>query len=113
VAGQFLATVPGQGAGEPAGRGGQPGGDAATEYAGDSEAAVREIEQSGESMPEGSYGRHNRQVVAARKRRIAAGLHAVERAYRLAIERDAVVTAESAMTLNSPEQAADLERELE
>jgi hypothetical protein len=82
-------------------------------YAGDREAHVREIEQFGESLPEGSYSRRNRQVISARERRIAARLRAVERAHRLAIERDAVVTAESAMTLNSPERAADLERELE
>ena len=82
-------------------------------YAGDREAHVLEIEQFGESLPEGSYGRRNRQVISARERRIAARLRAVERAYRLAIERDAVVTAESAMTLNSPERAADLARELE
>jgi hypothetical protein len=82
-------------------------------YASDREAHVREIEQFGESLPEGSYGRRNRQVISARERRIAARLRAVERAYRLALERDAVVTAESAMTLNSPERAANLERELE
>jgi hypothetical protein len=82
-------------------------------YAGDREAHVREVEQFGESLPEGSYGRRNRQVISARERRIAARLRAVERAYRLAIERDAVVTAESAMTLNPPERAADLERELQ
>jgi hypothetical protein len=64
-------------------------------------------------LPEGSYGRRNRQVIAARERRISARLRAVERACRLAIERDAVVTAESAMTLHSPDRAADLERELE
>ena len=75
-------------------------------YAGDREAHVREIEQFGESLPEGSYGRRNREVISARERRIVARLRAVERAYRLAIERDAVVTAESAMTLNSPERAA-------
>lgn len=86
---------------------------AISSYAGDREAHVREVEQLGETLPEGSYGRRNRQTIAARERRIAARLRAVERAYKLAIERDAVVTAESAMTLHSPERAADLERELE
>jgi hypothetical protein len=79
-------------------------------YAGDREAHVHEIEQFGENLPEGSYGRRNRHVISACERRIAARLRAVERAYRLAIERDAVVTAEFAMTLDSPERAADLER---
>ena len=53
---------------------------AVSAYAGDREAHVREIEQFGESMPAGSYGRRNRQVIAARERRIAARLRAVERA---------------------------------
>jgi hypothetical protein len=86
---------------------------AISSFAGDREAHVREVEQLGETLPEDSYGRRNRQVIAARERRIVARLRAVERAYKLAIDRDAVVTAESAMTLNSPERAADLERELE
>jgi len=49
-------------------------------------------------VPEGSYGRRNRQAIAARETRIAARLRAVERAYRIAIERDT--------TLEPPEPTA-------
>ena len=52
---------------------------------------VREVERFGESLPEGSYGRHNRQAIAARETRVATRLRAVEQAYRTAIDRDAVV----------------------
>jgi len=41
------------------------------------------------NLPEGSYGRRNRQAIAARDTRVAARLRAVEQAYRAAIERDA------------------------
>ena len=37
----------------------------------------------------GSYGRQNRQAIAARETRIAARLRAVEQTYRMAIEREA------------------------
>ena len=39
-------------------------------------------------VPEGSYGRRNRQAIAARETRIATRLRAVEQAYRTATERD-------------------------
>ena len=39
-------------------------------------------------LPEDSYGRRNRQAIAARETRIATRLRAVEHAYRTAIERD-------------------------
>ena len=58
-------------------------------HADEREAHVREVEQFGQSLPEGSYGRRNRQAIAARETRVAARLRAVERAYRMAIERDA------------------------
>ena len=57
-------------------------------HADEREAHVREVERSGRSMPEGSYGRRNRQAIAARETRIAARLRAVEHAYRTAIDRD-------------------------
>jgi hypothetical protein len=77
------------------------------------EAHVREVEQFGQSLPEGSYGRRNRQVIAARETRIAARLRAVERAYRIANERDsALKPPEPTRTLRSPKHA-DREIELE
>ena len=82
-------------------------------HAGDREAHVREVERYGQSLPEDSYGRRNRQAIAARETRVAARLRAVERAYRTAIERDAVATPESTSTLHPASQAADREMELE
>ena len=81
---------------------------AVSAYAGDREAHVREVEQSGEQLPEDSYGRRNRQAIAAREARVAARLRAVEHAYRIAIERDAVKP-EPAQTTH----VADHEMELE
>ena len=57
-------------------------------HAGEREAHVREVERSGRSLPEGSWGRRNRQVIAARETRVAARLRAVEQACRTATGRD-------------------------
>src|SRR6516164_5042595 len=57
-------------------------------HADEREAHIREVERSGQNLPEGSYGRRNRQAIAGRETRIAARLRAVEHAYRMAIERD-------------------------
>jgi hypothetical protein len=81
-------------------------------YAGDREAHVREVEQYGQNLPEGSYGRRNRQAIAARETRVAARLRAIERAYRTAIDRDTVATPEPAITLRPADQVADREIEL-
>ncbi len=58
-------------------------------HADEREAHKREVERSGQNLPEGSYGRRNRQAIAARETRVAARLRAVEQAYRTAIDRDA------------------------
>jgi hypothetical protein len=86
---------------------------AVTAHAGDREAHAREVEQYGEKLPEDSYGRSTRQAIAAREARVAARLRAVERAYRSAIERDAAVKSESAMTIHAADRVADHEMELE
>ena len=57
-------------------------------HADEREAHIREVERYGQNLPEGSYGRRNRQAIAARETRIATRLRAVEQAYRMAIERD-------------------------
>jgi hypothetical protein len=73
-------------------------------HADEREAHVREVERSGQNLPEGSYGRRNRQAIAARETRVAARLRAVERAYRTAIDRDATSTpSEPSRTLRPPE----------
>ena len=86
---------------------------AVSAYAGDREAHVREVEHFGEKLPENSYGKLNRQAIAARETRVAARLRAVERAYRTAIERDAAVKPEPAITIYPTDHVADQEMELE
>jgi hypothetical protein len=85
-------------------------------YADDREAHVREVERSGQNLPEGSYGRRNRQAIAARETRVAARLRAVEQAYRTATDRDATSTpSEPSRALRSaelqPGRQIDLEAE--
>jgi hypothetical protein len=83
-------------------------------HADEREAHIREVERFGESLPEGSYGRRNRQAIAAREARVAARLRAVERAHRTAIEHDAVFEPpEPIRSLLSTRHAADKEIELE
>ena len=83
-------------------------------HADEREAHIREVEQYGADLPEGSYGRRNRQAIAARETRITARLRAVEHAYRTAIGRDAVfISPEPIRECCSPEPAADREIELE
>jgi hypothetical protein len=66
---------------------------AITAHARDREAHLREVEHTGQILPEGSYGRANRQAIAAREARLAARLRAVEHAFRTAIDRDDALTA--------------------
>ena len=82
-------------------------------YAGDREAHVREVEQSGEKLPEDSYGRRNRQAIAAREARVAARLRAIERAYRTAIEHEAVVNPGVPESIHPVHSAAEHEMEME
>jgi len=83
-------------------------------HADEREAHIREVERSGQHLPEGSYGRRNRQAIAARETRIAARLRAVEQACRMAIERGTVFRPlEPTTTCGTPEHAADTEMELE
>jgi hypothetical protein len=83
-------------------------------HADEREAHVREVECSGRSLPEGSYGRRNRQAIAARETRIATRLRAVEHAYRTAIEHDTTHTPpEPTRTPRSPELHAGRQIEME
>lgn len=82
--------------------------------AGEREAHVREVERSGERLPEGSYGRRNRQAIAARETRVASRLRAVEQAYRTAVERDVAPSPpDGPRALRTPEHVPDREMELE
>ncbi len=83
-------------------------------HADEREAHIREVERSGRNLPDGSYGQRNRQAIAARETRIATRLRAVERAYRIASERDTVLELpEPTGAPLSPGAAADKEIELE
>jgi hypothetical protein len=83
-------------------------------HADEREAHIREVERSGCSLPEGSYGRRNRQAIAARETRVAARLRAVEQAYRTAIDRDATSTPpEPRRALRSAERQAGRQTGLE
>jgi hypothetical protein len=72
---------------------------AITAHAREREAHLREVERYGQTLPDGSYGRANRQAIAAREARLAARLRAIEHAYRTALDPDAAHTpAERART---------------
>ena len=85
-------------------------------HADDREAHIREVERYGQTLPEGSYGRRNREAIAARETRITARLRAAEQAYRTATERGtAYRSLEPARTPGAPElqpgRQIDLEAE--
>ena len=83
-------------------------------HADEREAHVREVERSGRTLPEDSYGRRNRQAIAARDTRVAARLRAVEHAYHTAIDRDtAYRPLEPTRTFRSPELQADMQIDME
>ncbi len=73
-------------------------------HAGEREAHLREIERYGQNLPENSYGRRNRQAIAARETRIATRLRAIEHAYRIATEHGTEFSpAEPTRACRSPE----------
>jgi hypothetical protein len=83
-------------------------------HADEREAHIREVELSGAAMPDGSYGRRNRQAIAARETRIATRLRAIQHAYQTVAGHDTVFTPpEPARTFRPPGYAADKEIELE
>ena len=83
-------------------------------HADEREAHIREVEQFGQNLPEGSYGRRNRQAIAAREARVANRLRAVEQAYRTANERDAAPSPpDTPRAFRSHDHVPDKEIELE
>ena len=83
-------------------------------HAGEREAHAREVERSGADWPDGSYGRRNRQAIAAREARVATRLRAVQHAYQAAAGHDTALTPpEPSRTLRPPGHAAGREIELE
>ena len=83
-------------------------------HADEREAHIREVERSGADWPDGSYGRRNRQAIAARETRVATRLRAIQHAYQAVAGHDTAFTPpEPARTLRPPGHAADKEIELE
>jgi len=83
-------------------------------HADEREAHIREVEQFGADLPEGSWGRRNRQAIAARETRVATRLRAVQHAYQAVAGHDTAFTPpEPARALRPPGHAADKEIELE
>ena len=83
-------------------------------HADEREAHAREVERSAADWPDGSYGRRNRQAIAARETRVATRLRAVQHAYQAVAGHDTALTPpEPDWTLRPPRHAADKEIELE
>ena len=80
-------------------------------HADEREAHLREVQRHAQNLPEGSYGRQNRQAIAARETRIANRLRAVEQAYRAALERDTAYAPPEPGGLRAPGHVADMEIE--
>jgi hypothetical protein len=85
---------------------------AITAHAAEREAHIREVERNARALPEGSYGRRNRDAIAARETRIATRLRAAEHAYRTAIEHDPTLP-EPDWAPRSPELQADRQIDME
>ena len=83
-------------------------------HADEREAHIREVEQYGADLPEGSYGRRNRQAIAAREIRVATRLRAIQHAYQAVAGHDTVHTPpEPTRTFRAPELQASRQIELE
>jgi hypothetical protein len=83
-------------------------------HADEREAHIREVDRFSQSLPEDSYGRRNRQAIAAREARVAARLRAAERACRNAIEPGTTFrTPPPSRTARLLQREADWEREAE
>jgi hypothetical protein len=86
---------------------------AITAHAMDREAHTREVQHYSQNLPENSYGRRNRQAIADRETRIAERLRAIERAYRTALDYDAMPALEPTQMTSLADRTPDHELELE
>lgn len=86
---------------------------AITTHAMDREAHTREVQRYSESFPKDSYGRRNREAIADRETRVANRLRAIERAYRAALDYDAMPPLEPTDMTRSTDRTPDHELELE
>jgi hypothetical protein len=79
--------------------------------AADREARTRELQQYSQHLPEDSYGRSNRETIAARETRIATRLRAIERAYRTALDPESAPAPELGQIVRA-DRTPDRELEL-
>ena len=83
-------------------------------HAGEREAHAREVERSGADWPEGSYGRRNRQAIAARETRVATRLRTIQHACQAVSGHDTAYTpSEPTRTFQAPGLQASRQLELE
>jgi len=83
-------------------------------HADEREAHIREVEQHGADLPEDSYGRRNRQAIAARETRVATRLRAVQHAYQAVAGHDTAHTPpDPTRTFQTPGHQASRQIELE
>jgi hypothetical protein len=82
-------------------------------HADEREAHVREVERYGRTLPEDSYGRRNRQDIAAHETQVATRLRAVEQAYRTATDHATYRPPDLTQTSRSPESQPARQSELE
>jgi hypothetical protein len=69
-------------------------------HAGEREAYARDVYQASRQLPEGSYGRQNREAIGAREMDAATRLRAIERAYHQAISPDPTITPDHATAID-------------
>ncbi len=81
--------------------------------AADREARTREIRQISQQLPPDTYGRQNRDTIAARETRITTRLRAIEHAYHNAIDGQATRAPELTQILPATDRGGDHELELE
>jgi hypothetical protein len=79
--------------------------------ASDRETYARQTEQFSHGLPEGSYGKANRQAIAHRENQAATRLRAIERAYQIALGQAA--TAIPGYTTNPTDTRQEPDRDME
>ena len=85
---------------------------AITAHVREREAHLREVERYGQTLPKTSYGRANRQAIAAHEARLTARLRAIEYAYGTSLDHDETLSAaQRAQALSATNHILDWEME--
>jgi len=79
----------------------------------DRENYARETERFSQGLPEGSFGKANRQAITARETNAASRLRAIERAYQIALGRATTAIPGHSSTPSQASQEPDHDMELE